>query len=422
MRKMFARRPALTWVSSAAIIAAASIMTMGAAAAPADTNAGSSAAAPDPRINEIQVIGTHNSYAIPADPRVMAIMAPRIAALTGAMLERLNPEQRAALAEEHPSGISDFRTTLDYVQMPIEAQLRSGARSLEFDLHPDPAGGLYADPLPYQMLRKAGEADLAPIHTEALRQPGMKVQHVADVDFRSQCPALRDCLMILRQWSDANPAHSPVFILLEPKQGGLARAVPGAAQVPPFDAAAFAEVDRAILDVLGKDKVFTPDQLRRDHPTLEAAAKAGAWPRLSQAGGKFVFLYLVPGLDFARFAPYLDGTPSLQGRAAFVQGLPGMAHTGFVLVDNALVKPERIPALVRQGYLVRTRADIDTDEARRNDPRRRDQALASGAQIISTDYLAARNVHGNDYHVPLFAAGWRCNPVIGTCRIRENGK
>lgn len=400
---------------STAIIAAASTISVGAAAAPDHPQA-------DPHLNEIQVIGTHNSYAIPADPRVMALMAPRIAALTGAMMERLNPEQRAALTEEHPSGISDLRTTLDYVQMPIEAQLRSGARSLEFDLHPDPAGGLYADPLPYQMLRKAGESDLAPIQTEALRLPGMKVQHVADVDFRSQCPAWRDCLMTLRQWSDANPGHSPVFILLEPKQGGLARVFPGAAQVPPFDAAAFAEVDRSILSVLGSDKVFTPDQLRGGYPTLEAAAKAGAWPRLSAVRGKFVFLYLVPGLDFARFSPYLDGTPSLQGRAAFVQGLPGMAHTAFVLVDNALVKPDRIPALVRQGYLVRTRADIDTDEARRNDPRRRDQALASGAHVISTDYLTTPNVHGNAYHVPPFASGWRCNPVIGQCQTGEKAK
>jgi len=36
--------------------------------------------------------------------------------------------------------------------------------------------------------------------------------------------------------------------------------------------------------------------------------------------------------------------------------------------------------------LVRTRADSDTAEARANDTRSRDQALASGAQFISTDY------------------------------------
>ena len=47
---------------------------------------------------------------------------------------------------------------------------------------------------------------------------------------------------------------------------------------------------------------------------------------------------------------------------------------------------ERIQQLVRAGFLVRTRADSDTLEARRNDGRRRDKALATGAQFISTDY------------------------------------
>lgn len=403
-------------IAHRAIIAAAAI-AMAAAAVPACGQ--DAAGGADPRINEIQVIGTHNSYALPADPRAMDLMAPRVAELTTAMTARLSEEQRRALAEEHPAGISDLAVALDYVQLPLEAQLRSGVRSLEFDLHPDPAGGLYADPLPYRQLRDAGQRDLAPIHADALRQPGMKVLHVADVDFRSQCPTWRDCLMTLRHWSDANPGHSPVFILLEPKAGGLDRAIPGAASVPPFDAAAFAEVDGAIRELLGNERLITPDSLRGEYPTLEAAALAGNWPRLSAARGRFIFLYLVPGLDFARFAPYLNGTPSLEGRAAFVQGQPGMAHTAFLLVDNAVVRPDRIPQLVRQGYLVRTRADIDTDEARRDDPQRRDMALASGAQVISTDYLTRPNIHGNDYHVPPFPGGWRCNPVVSTCFAKE---
>ncbi len=370
----------------------------------------------DPRLNEIQVIGTHNSYAIPADPRAMALMAPQLAAAYTAMMSRLAPERRAALAEEHPGGITDPALSLDYVQLPLEAQLRTGVRSIELDLHPDPSGGLYADPLPYRRLRDAGVNDLAPLHVAALLQPGMKVLHVADLDFRSQCPRLRDCLGILRRWSDANPAHSPVFILLEPKASALAGVVPGATPVPPFDDAAFEEVDATIRDVIGKARLFTPDDLRGTHPTPEAAARAHAWPRLSSMRGRFVFLYLVPGLNLATFAPYMKDRPSLEGRVAFVQGRPGLPHTAFVLVDNALTQPGRISDLVRQGYLVRSRADIDTDEARRNDNVRKDRTLASGAQIVSTDYLTRPNVHGTDYHVPPFADGWRCNPLAKACR------
>ena len=367
------------------------------------------------QINQIQVVGTHNSYALPADPRVMALMAPRLAALMQSMVKMMTPAQAAAMQDEHPGGLTDMAQTLDYVQMPLQAQLRSGVRSLEIDLQPDPKGGIYADPLPYRQLREGGATDLAPIYRDELGKPGMKVFHVADLDFRSQCPTLRSCLTLLRQWSDSEPDHSPVFILLEPKMSGLERAIPGATTVPPFDAAAFDEIDDSIHNILGRDKVFTPDDLRGDMPTLEAAALARRWPTVAQARGKFLFLYLVPGMNLPAFAPYLDGRPSLQGRMAFVQGKPGMAHTAFMLFDNALTRNAEIRSAVQKGYLIRTRADIDTVDARKNDGRRRDAALASGAQIISTDYLTAPNVYTNAYHLAPFPGGWRCNILTARC-------
>lgn len=366
-------------------------------------------------INRIQVVGTHNSYALPADSRAMAVMAPRLTALGKAMREGMSPQQRAAMEDEHPSGLDDIAQTLDYVQMPLQAQLRSGVRSVEIDLQPDPQGGAYADPLPYRELRAKGETDLAPIYREELLKPGLKVLHVADLDFRSQCPTFRSCLKLLKQWSDAEPNHSPVFVLLEPKLSGLDRVIPGATKVAPFDKAQFEEVDAAIRDVLGRDKVIAPDDIRGSMSRLEDAVLARRWPTLGQARGKFLFLFLVPAMNFAAFAPYLDGRPSLEGRMAFVQGRPGMAHTAFMLFDNALTHGTEIRDAVGKGYLVRTRADIDTGEARRDDGRRRDAALASGAQVVSTDYLTAPNVYGNGYHLAPHARGWRCSPVVKTC-------
>lgn len=368
------------------------------------------------RINEIQVVGTHNSYQQPADARVMPLMVPRLKPLFEMMAKYMTPEQLAAMREEHPTLLDGGMTDgLDYIQMPIEAQLRAGVRSLELDLQADPEGGRYADPLPYRELRAKGETDLAPINEAELRQPGLKVFHFADVDFRTQCPRFRQCLTLLRNWSDANPGHSPVFILLEPKLDGLSKVIPGATEVGAFDKAAFDEVDASILSVLGRERLVTPDDLRGSHKTLEQAALAKAWPTLGQARGKFVFLFLTPGLNLKAFGPYLDGRPSLEGRAAFVQGLPGMAHTAFLLVDNATAKPGRIEALVRKGYIVRSRADIDTWEARNNDTGRREATIASGAQIVSTDYPQAPNVYGNDYQVRPFAGGYRCNPVAASC-------
>lgn len=371
----------------------------------------------DLRLDQIQVIGTHNSYQMPADARVLQVMGPRLRNLFANYTKNMPPAQAEAMKREHPNPIDDpLAGPLDYIQLPLEMQLRAGVRSLELDLQPDPKGGLYADPLPYRELRAAGEKNLAPIYEDELSQPGIKVFHMADVDFRSQCPRLEQCLTILRQWSDANPGHSPAFILLEPKLSGLDKAVPGAAAVAPFNKAVFDEIDAAILRIIGRDRLFTPDDLRGAHRTLEEAAQAHAWPKVDSVRGKFLFLFLVPGENFKAFAPYLDGHENLEGRAAFVQGNPGMKHTAFVMVDNATAQPGEVADLVRMGYIVRSRADIDTYEARKNDTTRRDATLASGAQIVSTDYPTGPSIYANSYQVRPFQDGYRCNPVTATCK------
>lgn len=63
--------------------------------------------------------------------------------------------------------------------------------------------------------------------------------------------------------------------------------------------------------------------------------------------------------------------------------------------------------LVKKGYLVRVRADIDGVEARENDTTRRDKSLATGAQIVSS----APNVFWNDYHLAPPEAGFACHKV-----------
>ena len=56
------------------------------------------------------------------------------------------------------------------------------------------------------------------------------------------------------------------------------------------------------------------------------------------------------------------------------------SRAAIFVINDPLAEGERIRHLVAQGYLVRTRADADTEEARRNDTWRRDAAaFASGA-------------------------------------------
>ena len=165
------------------------------------------------------------------------------------------------------------------------------------------------------------------------------------------------------------------------------------------------------IKVLGRDRIVTPDMVHGTYPTLEAGVKAGNWPKLKDARGKFVFL-LLTALDTNGLSGYVGGHPNLEGRAAFLESKPGQNYGAFLLMDNATLRAKEIPELVRQGYLVRARADIETWEAKANDPSRATQALASGAQIVSTDFYKPGNAYGTDYVVRLPGGGaMRCNPV-----------
>jgi hypothetical protein len=84
-----------------------------------------------------------------------------------------------------------------------------------------------------------------------------------------------------------------------------------------------------------------------------------------------------------------------------------------MIINDPIKYQGRIRDLVRQGYIVRTRADEGTTEARRNDMNRFHAACSSGAQIISTDYYRASTLFRSDY-VIRFAGGeyWRANPMV----------
>lgn len=208
-------------------------------------------------------------------------------------------------------------------------------------------------------------------------KPGFKVMHIQDVDYRSNCQPFTACLKQVREWSHAHPRHIPIFILVETKQD-----IPQGAQLTepePFTTATFNALDAEIRSVFQRGEVIFPDDVRGSYDTLEHAVQAGNWPTLAHARGKIIFL-----LDNPASSAYLAGHPSLRGRVLFTNAEPGQPDAAFVERNNG--PAAEIAALVRQGYLIRTRTDAETKEARANDTRRRDAMLASGAQILSTDY------------------------------------
>ena len=161
------------------------------------------------------------------------------------------------------------------------------------------------------------------------------------------------------------------------------------------------------------DELVTPDDVRGRYPTLNEAVLAGNWPSLESARGKVMFL-----MDQRPVSPvYLEGHPSLRGRVIFTNSEPGRPDAAFLERNDGPAAD--IAKLVRAGYLVRTRTDADTREARTNDTARRDAMMASGAQILSTDYPVNEPARWPGHFVVTFPGNseFLCNSVAaaGSC-------
>ena len=94
----------------------------------------------------------------------------------------------------------------------------------------------------------------------------------------------------------------------------------------------------------------------------------------------------------------------------FIRSDESRDDSATLVMDNP--RDPGIPRLVKAGYYIRTRADSGLRTEPPGQPARRDAALASGAQIISTDYPAGEPHVETGYTVE-FADGApaRVNPV-----------
>ena len=316
------------------------------------------------RINDIAVIGTHNSYKLPMPAETMA-------------------KVRAAAPQ--------MADALDYGHRPLVEQLDAGARQLEIDVNYDPKGGHYA----------AGSSD------PRLAKPGFKVLHIPGIDNSSSCVLLTECLTIIRDWSAAHPRHVPILLMVNAKDER--NAARGGIDALPFDEAAYDALDAEIRSILGPDKLVTPDDVQGRYPTLRDAVLANNWPTLEQSRGKFLFALDEPP---AKVAVYRGKRQSLEGRVFFINTDEASPAAAYLTLNDPVKDGDRIRRAVAANYIVRTRADANTREARVNDTKPRDAALAGGAQYVSTDYL---------WPDPRLAGGYvvekpggmvaRCNPV-----------
>jgi len=271
------------------------------------------------RLNQVQVLGTHNSYHLPAAGSV-------------------------------PGDDWGY-------EMPLIAdQLATwGVRQLELDINLSGDG----------------------VH---------RVFHADLIDDRTHCETLSACLKPVREFSESNPGHQAIFVMLEAKTAGAI-------------AADMEAIEAVVVDAVGRDRLLTPDDVRRGFSTLRQAVTTIGWPTLGETRGKVVVVLL---RDKPTDDAYLADRPSLQGRLFFLLADPDDEHAAIIKMDNPY---DDIEAVAAQGFIIRTRAD-NADF----DPLRRARAFESGAHIVSTDYPAP--VDWTDYRVVVpDGAPCRCNPV-----------
>jgi hypothetical protein len=254
-----------------------------------------------------------------------------------------------------------------YTRLPLDQQLETeGVRQFELDLH------------------------------YSAREDRFEVYHVVIFDQGTTCRVFTDCLQSLKGWSDAHPGHHPLFVLLETKDFSA-----------PISAADYvADLEAELLSVWPEERLITPDFVKGDHRDLAEAIETEGWPTLGQLRGKILFV--LHDTEELR-DEYTYHGESLDGRLMFVESSIGQPFAATLIMNDPIEQFEEIQSAVSAGYLVRTRADSDGDEARNNDTTMRDAALESGAQFVSTDFPEPTG--RSDYYVQMpGGTPSRCNP------------
>lgn len=267
----------------------------------------------------------------------------------------------------HVAGEGGVLPELDYTHAPLDVQLaEQGVRKFELDVH-------YDDDL-----------DQFEVFHEFF-------------DKVTTCPTLRECLSVVKAWSDKNPAHHPLFFQIEPK--GLI-----------YEEDAIQKIDALEADVLAvfpRERIVAPDDVQGDAASLREAITTKGWPTLGEARGKIVFF--IDDTDEWQ-QHYTHGGKDLKGRLMFVDSAPSDPFAGILLFNDPVEDAAAIAESLDLGLIVRTRADSGNTEPFAGDTSRRDAAFASGAQLVSTDYPA--KVDGLDYVVEVpGGTPSRCNPV-----------
>lgn len=258
-----------------------------------------------------------------------------------------------------------------YTHPPLDEQLdRWGVRAFELDVH---------------------------LHAEL----GWQVFHLPGVDAETTCLQLADCLTTMKRWSNQHPWHLPLMVWLEPKDTDL----DGAFEELLYFEDRHDELEQAILDVLPRERIFTPDDLRGAHETLPAALAADGPPTLDRLRDRFIFSLLDSSEHRdATLAP----SPVLENRVWFAQGSLDDPWGAVIKINDAAGSAADVQAAVLAGALVSSNVKDGPEHSEADAAAHMEASLAAGAQFLKVDRAAP--LDGWTTEIPGGSPA-RCNPL-----------
>lgn len=247
------------------------------------------------RLNQLQFIGTHNSYA-----------------------KRPNWLQEFAISLVEP----DTVPTLRYDHANLSTQLTEGVRSFELDL------------------RYHGGGQFSVSHVPVVGNDGT----VANLELGLKEIAL---------WSQSHPDHLPITIMLEFKEDWMF--LDPSLKRFSHDNEAMSALNQLLTDTFG-ETLLTPDQVRGSESSVQAAVLGErGWPTLAESRGR-VMLFMWAGEALRE--QYLGEFPDLHGAAVFTAARNN-AGSDIAVIIHDIPDTAAIVNYVERGFLVRTRADAD---------------------------------------------------------------
>ncbi|CAK9111847.1 Acid phosphatase, partial [Durusdinium trenchii] len=253
-----------------------------------------------------------------------------------------------------------------YFHDPLRQQLDQGRRNMEIDLH------------------------------FGVDRANIMVYHIPALDDETTCYCLADCLQTVLDWSNDNPTHLPITVFFEIKYGTLFDDFRLYREFASSDD--MLNIDRTIMAMFPRSKVFTPNDLRLPtNASLPDAVESRGWPTVDSMRGKIVFMLMDKDDQIFKeaYAPSEGPNARLEERVMFVMD-SGTAtdspepdlfteHIAVLKVDSVSTSQDvaLVSDFVRRGYLVRSRASSSDDLAKAIEESQ--LIVPAGSQIMSTD-------------------------------------